>query len=115
VSRSDDKRVGDILAASKELADIVAGGKTAFDGDRTQQLAVERLLEIIGEAARAMSDDARASYPDIVWERPIGLRTLLVHAYHRVDPEQLWEAAARSVPDMVKHLEPSPQPPDNNG
>jgi hypothetical protein len=42
------------------FADVVAAGKQAWDTDRVRQLAVERLLEIIGESARAMTDAARA-------------------------------------------------------
>jgi uncharacterized protein with HEPN domain len=52
-----------------------------------------------------MSIEGRAAYPDVPWDRPIGLRTLLVHAYHRVDPDQLWEAASRSVPELVQQLQ----------
>jgi uncharacterized protein with HEPN domain len=60
VSRADRERINDILAAASEIADVVAAGKQAWDTDRVRQLAVERLLEIIGESARAMTDAARA-------------------------------------------------------
>ena len=63
MSRSDDARVADILEAANQIADVVARGKAAWDEDRIGQLAVERLLEIIGESARAMSDAARRIIP----------------------------------------------------
>ena len=66
----------------------------------SQRLAVERLLEIIGESARAMSDDGRSSLPAVPWADVIGLRTLLAHHYHRVDPEQVWVIAVE-VPRLV--------------
>ncbi len=53
MSRSDDDRVQDILDAAAQAARIVADGEEAFREDDIRQLAMERLLEIIGEAARA--------------------------------------------------------------
>jgi len=67
VSRSDDERVADILEATDQLAQLVERGQAEFDADFVVRLAVERLLEIIGEAASAMSDEGRSSYAAIEW------------------------------------------------
>jgi len=48
VSRSDDQRVLDILDAADQVAAVVKEGRKAWEQDRLRQLAVERLLEIIG-------------------------------------------------------------------
>jgi uncharacterized protein with HEPN domain len=69
-----------------------------------RQLAVERLLEIIGESARAMTDAARAQYPAVPWVDVIGLRTVLAHHYHRVDPDQVWTIASNDVPALLDGL-----------
>lgn len=55
MSRSDDERVADILEAASEIATIVGRGKNAWDADRISRLAVERLLEIVGESARSIA------------------------------------------------------------
>jgi len=47
--------------------------------DRKLQLAVERSLEIIGEAARRVSPVFRESHPEVPWRRIIGLRNVLAH------------------------------------
>jgi uncharacterized protein with HEPN domain len=60
VSRTDDQRVLDILDAADLIAGVVKDGRKAWDQDRLRQLAVERLLEIIGESANTLSDDFRA-------------------------------------------------------
>jgi hypothetical protein len=65
VSRTDDQRVLDILDAADLIAAVVEDGRKAWDQDRLRQLAVERLLEIIGESANTLSDDFRAGYPDV--------------------------------------------------
>jgi uncharacterized protein with HEPN domain len=67
VSRSDEQRVQDILDASGQILEVVREGRAAWDKDRLKQLAVERLLEIIGESANSLSDDFRARYPGIAW------------------------------------------------
>jgi hypothetical protein len=59
VSRSDNQRVQDILDAADQILDVVNDGRGIWAKDRLRQLAVERLLEIIGESANALSDDSR--------------------------------------------------------
>lgn len=79
MSRSDEERIADIIEAGGQIAGIVSVGKAAWDGDRVAQLAVERLLEIIGESARATSEESRAQHPDVAWSDVIGLRVVLAH------------------------------------
>lgn len=104
MSRSDDERVADILEAAEEVVGLVAAGRDEWDRDRTRRLAVERLLEIVGEATRALSDDGRSRYPEVPWQDVIGLRTVLAHHYHRVDPNQVWTIATVEVPRLVRSL-----------
>ncbi len=106
MSRSDDERVADILDAAAEVGGLVATGREDWDRDRTRRLAVERLLEIIGEAARAMSDEGRSRYPTVLWQDVVGLRTVLAHHYHRVDSNQVWTIATVEVPRLVQDLKP---------
>jgi uncharacterized protein with HEPN domain len=63
VSRRDDERVADILDAASEIAGIIEPGREAWDKDRVRQLAVERLLEIIGESANSLSEEFCARHP----------------------------------------------------
>ena len=104
MSRSDEQRVRDILDASDQILEVVRDGRAAWDKDRFRQLAVERLLEIIGESANSLSDDFRARYPGIVWRDIIGLRVVLAHHYHRVDPNQVWVIAEIEVERLAERL-----------
>jgi uncharacterized protein with HEPN domain len=104
VSRSDDERVADILEAAAEIAAVVGRGRVAWDADRISRLAVERLLEIVGESARSMSDDVRRRYTEVAWSDIVGLRTVLAHHYHRVDPDQVWVIASIEVPRLAERL-----------
>jgi uncharacterized protein with HEPN domain len=67
VSRHDDERVADILDAASEIAAITELGRDAWDKDRIRRLAVERLLEIIGEAANSLSEDFCTQHPSVPW------------------------------------------------
>jgi uncharacterized protein with HEPN domain len=60
VSRPDDERVAEILDAASEIGEVIELGKDAWDKDRIRRPAVERLLEIIGEAANSLSEEFRA-------------------------------------------------------
>lgn len=55
MSRTDDQRVLDILDAADQIAGVIKDGRQAWNQDRLRQLAVERLLEIIGESANSLS------------------------------------------------------------
>jgi uncharacterized protein with HEPN domain len=104
VSRTDDERIADILEAASEISAVVARGRNAWDEDRIAQLAVERLLEIVGESARAMTEEARRSHPSVPWSDIIGLRVVLAHRYHRVDPSQVWTIASVEMPKLFAAL-----------
>jgi uncharacterized protein with HEPN domain len=95
----------DILDAANQILDVVADGREVWTKDRLRQLAVDRFpLEIIGESANALSDDFRAQYPSVPWRDIIGLRVVLAHHYHRVDPNQVWVIAAEEVPRLAEQL-----------
>jgi uncharacterized protein with HEPN domain len=104
VSRGDEQRTRDILDAADQILAVVQDGRDAWAKDRLRQLAVERLLEIIGESANSLSDGFRARYPDVPWRDIIGLRIILAHHYHRVDPNQVWIIAANEVPRLAEQL-----------
>lgn len=105
MSRSDDLRIADILEAAEQLASLVADGRGRFDTDSIRQRAAERLLEIIGEASNAISDEFKGEHPDVAWRHVVNLRHLLAHHYHRVDIDQIWTIATVSVPALARELE----------
>ena len=69
-----------------------------------RQRAAERLLEIIGDSSNAISNEFKASHPDVPWRHVVNLRQLLAHHYHRVDVDQIWTIATGSVPGLAATL-----------
>jgi uncharacterized protein with HEPN domain len=91
---------------AREAMDL-ARGKTRkdLDEERVLNLALVRLLEIIGEAANRVPATDRERYAQIPWEQIIGLRHRLIHAYDRVDFDILWQIVTRDLPPLVAELE----------
>lgn len=104
MSRSDDERIADIIDACDEVATVVAMRSRAQAPESVLTRAAERLLEIIGEAATAMSTEGKERFPDVDWRRIGRLRIVLAHHYHRSDPALSWSFAEEQVPELAQAL-----------
>ena len=107
----DPQHLLDIVEAAK-LAVRYATGKTQaeFRQDALCQDAVIRRLEIIGEAARRLSPEARTSLPELTWHAMIGMRNLLIHKYDSVDLDIVLDTVRTDLPALLKVLEPLAPP-----
>lgn len=105
MSRGDTERLADLLEAAQEVERLVKEGHDEYLSNHFLQLALERLLQIIGEAARTLSAEFRSRYPSVPWSEVIGFRVLLVHYYHRVDSDLVWKIATEDVPELMKQLQ----------
>lgn len=59
---------------------------------------VERLFEMLGEAANRIPENIQLNYPEIPWGNIIGMRNIIIHCYEKVDLSTLWEAGKSDVP-----------------
>jgi len=84
--RSSDIRLRHMLDHARE-AIVLAEDKTRedLDLDRLLELALVRLLEIVGEAASRVPQEECVKYPEIPWAQIVGLRNRLIHGYDAVD------------------------------
>ena len=101
----DAAHLWDMLDAARRLSRMVEGMDFAgFLADERTGLAVERLLENIGEAASHVSQARRASLAAIPWTQIIGMRNILAHQYASIDRRRVWESATRDVPVLIDLL-----------
>ena len=56
------------------------------------QDALIRCLEVMGEAVKRISPELREQHSDLPWRGMAGMRDLLIHAYDRVDLDEVWQA-----------------------
>jgi uncharacterized protein with HEPN domain len=76
-----------------------------FIADRKLCLAVERCLEIVGEAAGHVSEPFRTAHPEIPWRMITGMRNILAHDYGQIEYEIIYSTVTKSVPPLLVTLE----------
>ena len=95
----------DMLDAALAVQDFVAGKKFEdYVLDRMLRGAVERHLEIIGEAARRVSEEFKLTHPEIPWRGIIGQRNILAHEYGEVNNERVWQVAVSYLPELISQI-----------
>jgi uncharacterized protein with HEPN domain len=95
-----------ILSHSREAVALSQGRSRAdLDNDRMLNLALTRLLEIIGEAANRVPEQVQTQYPHLPWLQMIGLRNRLIHGYDQVDFDILWNIIQQDLPRLISELE----------
>lgn len=100
---------------SAQLVQRYVGGKTLQDllEDVGLQDKVVRRFEIIGEAARRLSDETRDRLGSVPWRAVVGLRDVLIHDYDEVDYEELWDIVQNDLPRLIELIEPLVPPPQD--
>ncbi|PLS84607.1 MAG: hypothetical protein CYG60_17060 [Actinobacteria bacterium] len=98
------EQIGD--AASFVLS--VTEGKTLADyaADRLLRQAVERNLEIIGEAVGRLGRDAPETVSRLSeHERIMAFRNVLIHGYDLVDDELVWDTIKTKLPVLLSEVD----------
>jgi uncharacterized protein with HEPN domain len=97
----------DMLDAARSVKQMISGlSFIDYDNDRRTQLAIERALEIVGEAAGRVSKQFRDSHPEIPWRQIIGQRNVLAHEYGEIKQDRIWMVATENIPQLIDILEP---------
>ncbi len=95
----------DMLQAARRLQEFTADlSREAYIESVLIQSAVERQLEIIGEAARRVSEAFQQKHPEIPWRSIIGQRNVLAHQYGEIQQERLWEIVSVYIPKLIDQL-----------
>jgi uncharacterized protein with HEPN domain len=102
--RDDAGRLQDILDSIQRIQERIGGGRQQFESDEMLQGVVHH-LQIIGEAARSISQALRVAHPEIPWANVIAMRNLLVHEYFGVDSEEVWSTAVNDLPLLRPEIE----------
>ena len=68
--------------------------------DKVLMRALERSIEIIGEASKKIDDEFKSFYPHIEWKKMAGTRDHLIHNYMGIDYDIFWDIIQNKIPDL---------------
>lgn len=108
----DASYLWDIVDAAKTAIEAARGiDYETYERDRMRRLAVERCIEILGEAANRISPAFREANPEVPWQRIVSQRNVLAHEYRDIRHEKIWRLLREHLPALVAQLEPQLPPP----
>ena len=102
--RDDGERLLDIKEALERIEKYSVRGREAFENDELIQIWVLHYLQIIGEAARAVSSEFAEKHTEVSWSSIIGMRNILVHHYFGIDKPTVWAVVERDLPILKKQI-----------
>jgi uncharacterized protein with HEPN domain len=92
--------------ATEQALDFVAGRlRSDLDSDPMLSLALTKLVEIIGEAAKQVSPETRARFPGVPWSDAARTRDRLIHHYFDIDLDVLWQTVTVDLPQLLAALD----------
>lgn len=75
-----------------------------YCADDNLRYAIERRIEILGEAAKHLSDSVRKNHPEIPWQKLVAIRNILAHEYGEVEDEIIWRVTQTHIPELTTQL-----------
>jgi uncharacterized protein with HEPN domain len=93
-----------IIQAISKVENYTFEGKEYFISSSLVQDAVIRNIEIIGEIAKRVSPDFKATHYDIPWRKMAGIRDVLIHDYDSIDLDIVWNVVESELPKIKLFL-----------
>ena len=105
----DEVRIRHLIDAASTAAQFVEDRDRAdLDTDEMLRLALTKLVEIVGEAAKQVTPSGRAELPDVPWSAAARTRDRLVHHYFDIDLDVLWTTVTEDLPRLLDALDEGP-------
>ncbi|QOR73550.1 DUF86 domain-containing protein [Cruoricaptor ignavus] len=102
----DEARLQHILDSADKILEIYSEVDfRKFSEDWRSQDLMIRHFEIIGEAAKHLSEELRNEYDDVEWRAVMGMRNLLIHQYFEVDVATVWNTVSWDLKPFKQKIE----------
>jgi uncharacterized protein with HEPN domain len=103
--RQDSAIFQDIRESIDRILSYAEGLEYAdFLDDYKTQDAIIRNMEILGEATKLLSEEAKKSFRDIPWKDIAGTRDKLIHDYFGVNVDIIWGIVRNDIPQLQRNL-----------
>ena len=103
--RDDRVYVQHVLDCIDRVQRYCKDGKEVFFVEELIQDAVLRNLQTLAESTQRISDQLKASHPEIDWRAISGFRNVLVHDYLGINLVRVWEIVSVHLPLLRSQLE----------
>jgi uncharacterized protein with HEPN domain len=103
--RDDAGRLRDILDAIDKVGAYAEKGRHEFEEEELVQVWIVHHIQVIGEAARGLSPELRATHPEVPWSDVVAMRNLLVHEYFGIDLREVWDTAVNDIPPLRAQIQ----------
>ncbi len=98
---NDKVRIQHISEAIRKIEDFTkTESEASFEENELVQSAVERQLEIIGEAANHLSEDFKMAYPEMEWNKLRAFRNIIAHEYFGISTKIVWTSVQQRIPQL---------------
>lgn len=85
----------------ERIREYTAGDRSRFEGSRLVQDAVIRNLQTLTESSQRLSDEVKATEPQVPWRELGGFRNVIVHGYIGVDLAAVWLVVEQDLPPLA--------------
>jgi uncharacterized protein with HEPN domain len=105
MARSDEAWLRDIATAIADIrADTAGMDHETFAANSTVVRSVLYSIAVMGEAAKCISPEFKAQFPDIPWRAIAGIRDRIVHEYFRINTRRIWDVVAGDLDALERGL-----------
>jgi len=106
MNERDETRLREMLDAAREAHEYTKGqSRETLNYERAIARALERTIQIVGEAGAHVTHETQQQFPQINWKDMIGMRNIIVHDYLKVDHDVVWDVAVNQLPELIAQLE----------
>ncbi len=97
------RHILDAIISIEEFSEGISSVEELRDR-RLERAGIERMLTIIGEAAKMVSPELRREHPEIPWREAAGMRDKIVHHYFGVDYEAVFLTIQDDLPPLKQGI-----------
>ena len=100
----DDNCIEHMIEACRKIIRLADVSRADYESSEEKQLALERLFEIVGEAASKVSDAFKDAHPALPWRQATAMRNFVIHDYAGVDMDVIWDSTQSDIPKLLAAL-----------